>query len=85
MGYGWVRASARERLAKKSGMAVWTALFARMNSAWIAFRNQRKRFILIDGEVLADLMIRFNLGVRLQRTFEMKRIDQDYFDEADAD
>ena len=50
-----------------------------------AWRNQRKRIILIDGEVLADLMIRFNVGVRLQRAFEMKRIDQDYFDEAETD
>ena len=48
-------------------------------------RNQRKRIILIDGEVLADLMILFNVGVRLQRAFEMKRIDQDYFDEAETD
>jgi restriction system protein len=48
-------------------------------------RNQRKRIILIDGEVLADLMVRFGVGVRLQRTFEMKRIDQDYFDEVESD
>jgi restriction endonuclease Mrr len=30
-------------------------------------------------------MILFNVGVRLQRAFEMKRIDQDYFDEAETD
>jgi plasmid stabilization system protein ParE len=50
-----------------------------------AKRNQRKRIILIDGEALTDLMIRFNVGVRLQQTYELKRIDQDYFDEVEAD
>jgi restriction endonuclease Mrr len=30
-------------------------------------------------------MIRFNVGVRLQQTFEMKRVDQDYFDETESD
>ena len=44
-------------------------------------RNQRKRIVLIDGEMLADLMLRFNVGVRQQKLIAIKRIDQDYFDE----
>jgi restriction system protein len=36
---------------------------------------------LIDGEDLAQYMIDFNLGVSLVRTYEVKRIDNDYFEE----
>lgn len=37
--------------------------------------------VLIDGKRLADLMIRFNLGVAVEKTFEVKRIDIDYFED----
>ncbi|MGH7056666.1 MAG: restriction endonuclease [Acetobacteraceae bacterium] len=36
--------------------------------------------ILIDGNELTKLMVRFNVGVRLSRTVEIKRIDPDYFE-----
>lgn len=39
------------------------------------------KVILIDGEELAQLMIRYNVGVTTIRTVEIKRIDNDYFDE----
>lgn len=38
-----------------------------------------KRIILIDGEELARLLIQHNVGVRLSNTFEIKKIDEDYF------
>lgn len=66
------------------GIMITTSSFSPDAIAY-AKRNQRKRIILIDGEVLADLMIRFNVGVRLQQTFEMKQVDQDYFDETETD
>lgn len=37
--------------------------------------------ILIDGEKLVQLMIEYNVGVSTQRTYEVKRIDSDYFNE----
>ena len=43
-------------------------------------RNDTK-IVLIDGEQLADLMIDFNLAVSTANTFEIKRIDNDYFGE----
>lgn len=43
-------------------------------------RNETK-IVLIDGEQLADLMIDFNLAVQTATTFEIKRIDNDYFGE----
>lgn len=41
-------------------------------------RNETK-IVLIDGEQLAELMIDFNLAVSTVNTFEVKRIDNDYF------
>ena len=42
-------------------------------------RHLSQRVILIDGDRLADLMIEHNVGVRVARAIEFKRIDEDYF------
>ena len=39
------------------------------------------KIVLIDGEQLAQLMIDHNVGVSLSTTYEIKRIDSDYFTE----
>jgi len=43
-------------------------------------RNETK-IVLINGKELADLMIDYNLGVSLQQSYEIKKIDNDYFEE----
>ena len=40
------------------------------------------KVILIDGEMLANLMIDHGVGVSLQRSYEVKRVDSNYFSEA---
>ena len=40
-----------------------------------------QRIILIDGQRLADLMIEHNVGVRVNRRIEFKRLDEDFFGE----
>jgi restriction system protein len=40
-----------------------------------------KRIILIDGTELAALMVRNNVGVRTRTTYEIKKLDEDYFTE----
>ena len=43
-------------------------------------RNQANlTIILIDGDKLADLMIEYNVGTFTSHTYEIKRIDSDYF------
>jgi restriction system protein len=37
------------------------------------------RIVLIDGEQLAALMIRHNVGVRVDETFHLKKVDEDFF------
>ena len=39
------------------------------------------KVVLIDGQQLAELMIDFGLGVTPTVSYEIKRIDTDYFDE----
>lgn len=40
-----------------------------------------KTIILIDGNKLAEYMIRYNLGVSTTNVFEIKQIDSDFFEE----
>ncbi|MBI4775560.1 MAG: restriction endonuclease [Deltaproteobacteria bacterium] len=39
------------------------------------------KIVLIDGVRLAELMIEHNVGVSVEQTYELKRIDSDYFAE----
>ena len=43
--------------------------------------NAPTKVILIDGDQLSELMIEHNLGVSVKKTYEIKKIDSDYFSE----
>ena len=43
------------------------------------------RLILLDGDDLTKLMVRFNVGVRIARTVEIKRVDLDYFEDSETE
>lgn len=70
-----------ERGASK-GVFVTTSHFAPSAKAYVERLPQR--LILIDGAELTALMVRFGVGVRVERTIEFKRLDLDYFDEEEA-
>ncbi len=40
------------------------------------------RVVLIDGRMLADLMVKYNIGVQDQETYVIKRIDEDFFEDS---
>lgn len=42
-------------------------------------KNPGHKIVLVDGRQLAELMIEYNLGVTTIKTYEIKRIDSDYF------
>lgn len=63
----------------KKGIFITTAYFSREAKEFIP-RNETK-VVLIDGEELSDLMIEYNLGVSIQASYDLKRLDLDYFDE----
>jgi len=39
-----------------------------------------KRIVLIDGEHLTRLMIRYNIGCRIEETLHVKKLDEDFFE-----
>jgi restriction system protein len=40
-----------------------------------------KRIVLVDGAELARLMVEHKVGVRTRTTYELKKVDEDYFTE----
>jgi len=63
----------------KKGIFITTSSFTRDALDYVP-RNETK-IVLIDGEQLAQLMIDYNLGVTSMNSYEVKRIDSDYFGE----
>jgi restriction system protein len=59
------------------GVFVTTSFFP--SSAYDFIARVSKRVVLIDGPELAKLMIRHRVGVRVKATYEVARIDEDYF------
>jgi len=63
----------------KKGVFITTSHYT--NDAIAYAKQMDVKIILIDGEVLAQYMIDYNLGVSVQTTYEIKKIDSDYFEE----
>ena len=66
-------------LGAGKGVFVTTSSFSRQANEYAAGLQQR--VILMDGQRLTELMIEFGVGVRLTRMVEVKRLDEDFFDE----
>ena len=62
----------------EKGVFITTSTFT--PAAKDAARNSRSyKIVLIDGARLADLMIEHDLGVSVAATYQLKRIDSDFF------
>ena len=61
------------------GLFITTSTFTRE-----AIKKKKKqlqvKLILVDGKMLTDLMMKYNLGVSVVQTYEIKQLDLDYFD-----
>jgi len=68
-------------LGANKGVFVTTSTFTQQATEFA--RHLSQRVILIDGMRLTELMIEHNVGVRLNRAIEFKRIDEDFFAEDD--
>jgi restriction system protein len=38
------------------------------------------KIILLDGSALVDLMFKFNVGVQVKQQYEVKQLDNDFFE-----
>jgi restriction system protein len=63
----------------KKGVFITTSRFTDEAKAYS--HNVDPRLVLIDGPTLVGYMIDFGLGVSTVATYEIKRLDSDYFDE----
>ena len=63
----------------KKGVFITTSDFSK--DAVVYASQMDTKIVLIDGEKLAQYMIDYNLGVSVQNTYEIKKIDFDYFEE----
>jgi restriction system protein len=61
----------------KKGVFITTSDFTREAVEYV--RNIDNKVVLIGGALLANLMIDHNVGVSLAATYEIKKIDSDYF------
>lgn len=68
--------------AKGAQKGVFITTSSYTPAALTAAKTSRSyKIVLIDGARLADLMIEHDLGVSVEDTYELKRIDSDFFDE----
>ena len=63
----------------KKGIFIITSYFTKEAREYASLIDMK--IILIDGEMLADLMISYKVGVNTQVIYELKKIDLDYFAE----
>ena len=63
----------------KKGIFITTSAFSKEATNYAS--NIENKIILIDGERLAQLMIEHNVGVSTAASYEVKKLDTDYFDE----
>ena len=61
----------------KKGVFITTSDFTKEAVEYV--RNIDNKVVLINGAMLANLMIDHNVGVSLAATYEIKKIDSDYF------
>ena len=59
------------------GVLVTTSYFP--TSAYDFITRVSKRVVLIDGQALANLMIRHRVGIRVKDVYEVRKIDESYF------
>ncbi|MBN8510086.1 MAG: restriction endonuclease [Burkholderiales bacterium] len=63
----------------KKGVFITTGSFSSDAAAYVEHIDPK--VVLIDGRRLAEFMIDFEVGVTTARTFQVKRVDSDYFEE----
>lgn len=67
-----------DRHKASKGLFVTTSTFTPAAKETAEFLS--KRIVLVDSDQLARLMIRHNVGLRLEETLHIKKIDEDFFE-----
>jgi restriction system protein len=67
----------------KKGVIITTSTFTKDAGDFVE-RIEGKKVVLIGGDQLADLMIEHGLGVTTTKTYEIKDVSNDFFDETEG-
>jgi len=67
----------------RKGVIITTSIFTK-DSLDFVHRIEGKKVVLIDGERLVDLMLEHDLGVTTTKTYQLKEVSNDFFDESEA-
>ena len=60
------------------GVFITTSTFTKEASSFV--QQIQQKVILIDGQRLAQLMIDYDIGVSLEKNYQVKRVDHDFFE-----
>jgi restriction system protein len=63
----------------RKGVFITTSKFSRDALDYVG--RIEKKIVLIDGQQLAEMMIKYDLGVAAKNTYQVKNIDTDYFND----
>ncbi|MGG6242585.1 restriction endonuclease [Nodosilinea sp. AN01ver1] len=66
----------------RKGVFMTTSSFTQQARTYVE-RLRDSKIVLIDGQQLAQLMIEHDVGVSIHDTFHLKRIDEDFFNDAE--
>ena len=72
-------AGALDGVKAKKGIFITTSSFSQGAIDYV--NGIEKKIVLLNGEQLANLMIEYNVGVSTFKTYKLKQIDIDYFEE----
>ncbi len=72
-------AGSLEGARARKGVFITTSSFTPDAHSYV--RGIEKKIVLIDGPMLADLMIDHKVGVTTAQTYVVPKVDQDYFAE----
>ena len=75
-------AGAIDAAGTTKGVFVTTAAFTAAARKYV--KRSPKRIVLIDGNELARLMVDYNVGVRVKECYEIKSVDEDFFEQESA-
>lgn len=63
----------------RKGVLITTSTFSKDAVDYVT--KIEKKIVLIDGETLADMMIDHDIGVARIASYDLKKVDPDYFGE----
>lgn len=72
-------AGALDEQKATKGVFITTSDYSKEAKAYV--EKLSKKIVLINGQELTRFMIEFNVGVSTKKTYDVKRIDSDYFEE----